>query len=230
MGNSDFHIKKDKNFKPKELFKDMAAIIQKRFKNTGDFSILDIGCASGELPFYLKNRFKTDDVYGFDISPKLIKNAKERFGGSKINFTVANAKNFKFNRKFDVITAASILSYFDNPYEILNNIFKHLNKKGLIIITGIFNDWNLDVKLKYKMDKDKKWGDKSVINQFSTKRIGDYLTKKGYKYKFSEQIMPFKIVPHKDHPIRSWTINLNGKRFMMSGLQLAYNIKILQIW
>lgn len=230
MGNSDFHVKKGNEFQVKELFKDIAKMIDKHFKNTNKISILDVGCASGELPFYLKNRFKTDDVHGFDISPKLVKNAKERFGSSNINFTVADAENFKFNRKFDVITATSVLSYFNDPYKVFDNIFKHLNKKGLFMVTGVFNDWNLDVRLQYRMEKDKKWEERSVLNQNSVKRVSDFLNKKGYKFKFTEQIMPFEIPPHKDHPIRSWTVNLNGKKYMMNGLNLVYNLKVLQVY
>lgn len=228
--NSLFHIKKGKEFTVKELFKDFSQRIKKHFNGkTENLSLLDIGCASGELLCFLKkdlnNRAK---VWGFDISEELIENARDRFGEAGINFFVDNANGFKLDEKFDAITMASVLSYFDDPYLILTNVLNHLNKGGLILISGIFNDWNIDVRLQYKLDSEKAWEPEAVINQFSKKRISGFLDKAGCQYSFSTQIMPFDISP-KELAIRSWTVNLNNTRYMMNGLQLVYNIQILQI-
>ena len=228
--SSYFHIKKSKKFIVKELFKDFSKIIKRHFhKKTANLDLLDIGCASGELLYFLKKDLRTDRlVWGLDISKDLINNARERFGNSSIKFFVANANNFKLNKKFSVITAASLISYFDDPYPILKNMLKYLKPDGILLISGVFNNRNIDVRLRYKLENDKKWKNDAALNQFSIRTIKDFFAEHGYQCKISTQIMPFNISPKK-HPIRSWTVNLNGKRYVMNGLQLVYNIQTLAI-
>jgi len=225
-----FHIKKGSEFEVKELFKDISRIVKKQYNHKiGNLEILDIGCASGELPYFLKKDLGTAGaVWGFDISKELIQNAYRRFGQSDIKFFVDDARNFQLDKKFDVILMTSVLSYFDDPYPVLANMLKHLKKGGLIIVTGIFNNWNIDVRLRFKLENDKQWEKDSVLNQFSVKSIGKFLAKAGYQFKFSKQIMPFDLLP-KEHPIRSWTVKVDGMRRMTNGLQLLYDIQILQI-
>jgi len=224
-----FHVKKGNQFEVKELFKDFSKKIQKHFNGkTENVSILDIGCASGELPYFLKNDLKTSGkVWGFDISEELIKNAYERFGEEAgINFFVDDAARFTLDSTFDVITMSSVLSHFDDPYPVLANALKHLNDGGIALVSGIFNDYNIDVRLQYKLDGEDEWD--SGSNQFSKKRISEFLKKAGYQYAFSTQIMPFDI-PRKELPVRSWTMLINGERWLMNGLQLLHNIQILEI-
>lgn len=232
MKNNDlFHIKKGQEFTVKELFKDFSRKIKKHFNGkTENLNLLDIGCASGELLYFLKKDLNTaGKVWGFDISEELIQNARERFDDeTDINFFIDNASSFKLNKTFDVITMASVLSLFDDPYPILTNLLHHLNDGGVILISGIFNDYNIDVRMRYKLDTDDEWYSCGIANQFSKKRIGNFLNKLGYRYRFSTQIMPFDIPP-KELPVRSWTVNVNGERWLTSGLQLLYNIQILEI-
>jgi len=227
---SYFHLKKSNQFEIKELFKDFSQKIKEHFNGrTENLNILDIGCASGELLYFLKKDLNTGGkMWGFDISAELIKNAYERFGGSGIHFFTDDAGNFSFDSKFDVIIMSSVLSYFDDPYPILKNLLNHLSDGGLILISGIFNNYNIDVRLRYKMDSEREWDKGAVINQFSKKSIGEFLEKAGYQYKFSTQIMPFDIAP-KEFLLRSWTVKVGGERWLTNGLQLLYNIQILEI-
>lgn len=228
---SYFHIKKGERFAVKELFKDFSQKIKNHFSgNIGQVNILDIGCASGELLYFLKKDLNTTGkICGFDISEGLIKNAYERFSREAgINFFVDNAADFKLADKFDVITMSSVLSYFNDPYPILANLLNHLNDGGLVLISGIFNDYDIDVRLQYKLGNEEQWDIGAAINQFSKKSLGEWLTKAGYQYRFSTQIMPFDIPPQ-EFPIRSWTVNVNGERHLTNGLQLLYDIQILEI-
>src|SRR5713226_290161 len=42
-------------------------------------SVLDIGCGLGDLYSYLRERIAVFTYVGYDISPKMVKTAKERF-------------------------------------------------------------------------------------------------------------------------------------------------------
>lgn len=202
---SDFHIKQGDKFEVKELFKDISRMIKEHFhQKTENLDILDIGCASGELPRFLKNDLKTSGkVYGFDISKELVENARKRFAKSSIEFFVDDVRNFKIKQKFDVITMTSVLSYFDDPYPIISNVLKHLRHRGLAIISGIFNEYNLEVRTRYKLADESHWRKTAVINQFPLNKIIDFINTQGYACKVTKQIMPFDISP-KENPIRSW--------------------------
>ncbi|MEK7125824.1 MAG: class I SAM-dependent methyltransferase [Patescibacteria group bacterium] len=228
---SYFHLKKGDRFEVKELFKDFSMKIKEHFGgDVENLSVLDIGCASGELLYFLKQDLKTQGkVWGFDISEELVKNAYERFGREAgVNFFVDNAVGFKLTDKFDVITMSSVLSYFNDPYPVLANLLNHLRAGGLALISGIFNDYNIDVRLQYKLENEKQWDSGAAINQFSKKNLGEWLTKAGYQYRFTKQIMPFDIPPQ-EFPIRSWTVNVSGERRLTNGLQLLYDVQILEI-
>ncbi len=225
--HSNFHIKKDNVFEVKELFKDISKLVKVKYRNkTSELDILDLGCASGELAYFLKNDLQSSGkVWGLDISRELIKNAKQRFGGSNVKFFAADAYNFKTDVKFDVVTMTSVLSYFDDPFPAIKNLLNLLKDDGIAVISGIFNPWNIDVKLNFRVQGDTGWEN---FHQFSLSRIQKFITDAGYVCRISEQIMPFDI-PMKENLLRSWTVNLDGNRYMMNGLQLAYNIRILQI-
>ena len=105
-------------------------------------------------------------------------------------------------------------------------MLKHLTGRGVLLISGLFNSWNIDVKMVYRIENTNEW--RSGLNQFGTKSIITYLEKIGYSCEVQDQIMPFEIPP-KEYPVRSWTVDLNQKRHMMCGIQLVYNIQILVI-
>ena len=64
------------NEKPKELFKRLISVI-KGNSLPSDFSIYDIGCASGDFLGYTKSIFPQCQIFGIDISNKLISKAKK---------------------------------------------------------------------------------------------------------------------------------------------------------
>ena len=224
---NSFHIKKGDAYEVKALFKEFSKIVRRHVKNKiHQVDILDVGCATGELPHFLLTDLNTTvEVWGIDILPSLIQNAKERFGSYPIHFQRGDAQTFRLQKKFDVITLSSVLSYFDDPVPTIKNIIRHLKPGGIALISGIFNPWNIDVFIKLRLDGNRTMGPMSVLNQFSMERL---VIKLGCSATFSEHVMPFDIHPQKE-PVRSWTVKVNSKRFMTNGLQLLYNIQILQI-
>lgn len=228
---SQFHIKQGSAFEPKELFKEIAGMIRNHFEErVGTVSLLDVGCATGELSAFLKQQLGTSGFcVGFDVDPELVKNAQERFGETGIRFFEANAADFSVDQKFDVITMTSVLSYFDDPYPVLSHALSSLNEGGLLVLSGLFNEWNVDVLLKYRLENDDPSSAGTPLNQFSKKRITEFLDAEGYAVTFSKQIMPFDLPPDPSHPVRSWTVHVGGERVMTNGLKLMYDLDILQI-
>lgn len=224
----NFHIKKGSDFVVKELFKDISSEVKAHFSDTSNIGILDVGCAAGELVTHLKRDTGTQGaVMGLDYGEALVANAKERFGSENIEFVVGDAQNFQLGKKFDVITACSLVSYFDSPEKVFRTMLDHLTDQGLLIVTGLFNEHDIDVRLKYRVGGEGDW--REGFHQFPLSGIEKMLSGWGYKMTVKEQVMPFDIPKGHENPTRSWSVDLNGVRHNMNGFHLVFNIKLLTI-
>ena len=82
------YLKENRYKKPKEIFKLLLKKISKMHKRKKIFHVADIGCATGEFLYYLKNNLRDVNFYGFDSQHLLLTKAKNR------------VKNVKFIKKY----------------------------------------------------------------------------------------------------------------------------------
>lgn len=223
------HHKNDDYQKPKELFKFIGDILEKNLSGRESFSCLDVGCAKGEFLYYLKKRFPTvaNQFCGVDYSKNLIGLAQKFYGLSGVPFYLDHAEKFKINRKFDCITAAGIISYFDDYSVFIDNMLAHLKNDGILIITNAFSTSEYDVFIKFQKF-DSKEDPESGWTQHSISGIASYVEKKGKnlkKYKFK---LPFKLERQED-VLRSWTLDTNEGQKFINGLNLIWNLWSLEI-
>ncbi len=124
----------------KDYKKESAIIIKliKKHKKSKGRELLEAGCGTGHHLKYFKKNFK---CVGFDINQGIVNAARKSVKG--VVFKKANMINFKFNKKFDVITSLfSSIGYvktFPNLKKTINNFSKHLKKRGVVIIEPWFN-------------------------------------------------------------------------------------------
>lgn len=100
---------------------------------TSSSKILDIGCGTGNQVVNFGS--KGYEVLGIDISPSMIKKAKEKY--PDYNFQVADALNIdKFNSNtFTHITCLYFtLYYFQNKRQLFENVYKWLMPGGYFIV------------------------------------------------------------------------------------------------
>lgn len=96
-------------------------------------TFLDVGCADGYFLNRIAGFLPKTQVYGIDISPKLIKAAKKKY--PKINFKVADAHKLPFKEKtFDLIICTETLDHTYKPEQVLLEIKRVLKKTGKIIL------------------------------------------------------------------------------------------------
>ena len=94
---------------------------------------------------------------------------------------------------------------------------------GEIFIFDMFNQYPIDVLIKYRNSKDynKKKNYEIGWNNFSRKSVSIFLKKQRRvkNFSFHKFEMPFDLKRQKD-PVRSWTIKSKNKRLMINGLNI----------
>ena len=211
---------KNHHSKPKKHFVDKKNIIKKFFKKK--ISLLDVGCASGDLISYFDSINLIKDATGIDYSQRLISEAKNGNFKNPCTFLLKSAENFNLKKKFDVIIVSGVLCYFDTPSKSIKKISNHLKKNGIIIIFDKFNFFNIDILIKYR---DNNLSTKFVPgwNIHSINKIKESCSKHGLEI---QKLIKFKLnfeLKKKKDAARSWIVNLNNKKKLTNGLNLIYD-------
>jgi 2-polyprenyl-3-methyl-5-hydroxy-6-metoxy-1,4-benzoquinol methylase len=99
--------------------------------NKENFSLLDIGCATGQLLCELVIKYPKSNLFGIDKSQEMIKIAK----GKKLNidFRCITAEENHFTQKFDYITCCHSFPYYDDKRIVLKKICEILADDGKAI-------------------------------------------------------------------------------------------------
>lgn len=214
------YLVKNHPSEPKKHFVDKKNIIKKYFKKK--ISLLDVGCASGDLISYFDSINLINDATGIDYSQRLIREAKKENFKNPCTFLIKSAENFNLKKKFDVIIASGVLCYFDNPAKTIKKISEHLKKNGIVILFDKFNFFNIDVLVKHRN------------NNLNTKFVPGWnihsinkIKESCFKYKLKiHKLIKFKLnfqLKKKKDAARSWIVNLNGKKKLTNGLNLIYD-------
>ena len=112
----------------------------------GKKNILDIGCGSCKLVFFLAREFKDVKVVGVDLHNWNFPDIVEKTGEGKIANQVqcfktdASDLNFFQEKSFDIVVSVYSLHEFYTPQKALKEAFRVLNKGGKTIIVDFIKD------------------------------------------------------------------------------------------
>lgn len=96
-------------------------------------TVLDVACGTGVLfPFYLKR--KVGELTGIDISPGMIKIAKEKFTDPRIKLIKADVEKMNFSVLFDCCVIYNALPHFENPARLIAHLSKQLKPGGRLTV------------------------------------------------------------------------------------------------
>ena len=112
----------------------------KKHKNRG--KLLDVGCAAG---FFLNSaKHEGFEPFGVETSENLASFAKREF---KLNIFCGTLREAGFpDESFEIVTMLDVLSHLSKPVDDLNEIFRILQKDGLLLIeTGNKGDLNAKI-------------------------------------------------------------------------------------
>lgn len=105
-------------------------LIKKYKSEDKKLKILDVGCACGNLLFYLREK-GFENLYGIDYNKKLIENIDFK----DIKVAECDAKKTDFQEDFfDVIISSDSLEHMDDDLAVLSEMRRILNKDGILIV------------------------------------------------------------------------------------------------
>ena len=106
-----------------------------KYKFRGDEHVLDIGCGDGKITAAIARQVPQGSVVGVDFSADMIRVCKEQYSDvPNLQFSVADAANFSFDQKFDLVTSFFTLHWVKGQAAVLENIKKVLKPGGTVII------------------------------------------------------------------------------------------------
>jgi len=224
---------KDKDYdNPKEYFKAVGEILSKLNYPAGS-RLLDVGCATGKLLYYLKEILpEFTHLEGMDVSKVMIKEANRRVPGVKFFIGSVMDKKALKKKTYDVVTCCGVLQIFDDIKAVLDNLVSCVRDGGTIIVFNAFNDDPVDVLMRYRRvdGQDNSW--KRGLNMFSRQTIEDILSESRYRlrWKWHKFHMPFAIKKDQGDPMRAWTISTAlDPHQQVNGASQLCNFKILCI-
>lgn len=153
--------------------------------NFNNKRIIDIGCGSGVLSFYLATKDNT--VIGIDGSKKMIELCREKLDPKNTNLSFIQ-KTIPFNPKklipFDGIICSSVLEYIKDVDATLDLFNELLIETGTLMVS-VPNNLSLSrilEKLLFKIIKRPRYY-KYVYNLYSFNKFKFLLKEKGFKVK-----------------------------------------------
>lgn len=93
--------------------------------------VLDLGCGSGDLLGYLKERHLDFDSYlGVDLSPMMVKVSSEKYADENATFLVGDISNLNIDEKFDTVFMSGALNIKTTQLRVqrLEALFKSISK------------------------------------------------------------------------------------------------------
>ena len=174
--------------------------------------VLDIGCASGYLASFLKEKGCLID--GIDTDEESIKEAKKYFNAYVLDISKEDIKG-----KYDVIILGDILEHLEHPDKILFKLKDNLNKDGYIVIS-LPNIVNIYPRLKILFGifdyEEKGIFDRTHLKFFTRKSFKELIKDTGYEIEKLEYT-----------PIPIYVKFPNAPKFLMN--PIYYILHILSI-
>jgi trans-aconitate 2-methyltransferase len=98
----------------------------------GNENILDIGCGDGKLTLEIAKRLGTGSIHGIDVSPSMVEFAQKTQKQKNLSFSVADARSFKLDKKFDIIVSFTTLHWIKEYEQVIQRAKEHLKPNGQI--------------------------------------------------------------------------------------------------
>ncbi len=118
--------------------------------------ILDIGCGTGNYTAMLGDIFGTSNITAVDISPQMVRIAKQKLQDLKAGFIIADAETASFDKQFDLITSNAYFQWLCDLRSTLVKYNRLLSEGGVMLFSlfgpDTFCELNLSIKKLHNKD------------------------------------------------------------------------------
>ncbi|MEM6885412.1 MAG: class I SAM-dependent methyltransferase [Verrucomicrobiota bacterium] len=114
--------------------------------------VLDMGCGIGAVAFDMASRSGAK-VFGYDIDPKNIQQAKESFQHENVHYEVLDVLKKSFEEPFDVVVFSNVLEHLPNRPQLLKKLKQTTGAKRFLIRVPMFDrEWRVPLKKELGVD------------------------------------------------------------------------------
>lgn len=159
-----------------------------------DYSVLEIGCGTGELIHEIKGRNKT----GIDFSEQMIAQAKLQF--NDVTFYQMPAEQIELNQTFDLIIVSNLIGFVDDVQKVFEQMRKVCHANTKIIITYYNYFWEPFIKAAESVGLKTKTPNQNWLSQLDIKNLLSLAGFDTYR-RVNTMLLPFNI------PVLSWFLN-----------------------
>ena len=110
-------------------------LVEEVAKGNGDFTLLDVGCSTGNFLYQARKRFQQAELTGCDLAKASIRSCKNDPDLANIAFFVGDVTALPCQKKWDFITANAVTVYFDKETleKALRSIAEALKPGGVYV-------------------------------------------------------------------------------------------------
>ena len=200
----DVYLNEDRYDEPKETFKHLGRLVG-ALDLPDEAEVLDAGCATGELLYYLRGLYPGIRGRGIDLSEEMIARARSRVEGFDFQAGSLLDSSLFAERRFDLVTCCAVMPYFDDPEPPLRNLLSAVKPGGAVILFNPVNEDPIDTRLYYRSAdaEDSPWLPDCTHSKRTYEKV---LARSGYgiEHSWHPFRMPFALAKKAD-VIRAWT-------------------------
>lgn len=112
-----------------------------------DDNVLDIGTGNGFAARLLASQEPRADIYGIDLSEKMIQNASTHKSESEVEYMISDMHSLPVcDNIFDYIFMMDVIEYSPNPDQALQEIYRVLRPKGQLYCANLFYQETVNIQ------------------------------------------------------------------------------------
>jgi len=220
------YLNENRYEKPKESFKQVAGLL-KLDEVKPSKSLLDLGCATGEFLYYIRQINQSIELHGIEYSNNMVNSCKDLLLKHQIKINCGDVRQLTDikDSSFDYVTMFGLFgvtSVFDDFRPIFNEMIRVAKNDGTCVNHMLVNELDIDIIFKYRKPGTDIEG---FGNKFSIQSIQKFLEQHPHVngFRFIKHEMPFDI-KKTDDLMRTWTEQIDGKRILWNGLNMEVSL------
>jgi cyclopropane fatty-acyl-phospholipid synthase-like methyltransferase len=220
------YLREDRYERAKESFKFVHRLLEDRLEREGA-SLLDVGTAAGEFPYFVRSKNTKVRIVGVDLIPELIEKARSKVPGCEFRAASALDAGLFPARSFPVVTSIGVFSSFrfDQIEAFIHNVCTWVAPGGRVVLFDKVNPSPADTVTNWRHSVDDEDQETHFFAAVYSIRTIEQLVRRvlpGAKIEAHPFEMPFDVAPYKgerDDFLRLWTFKTeDGKRQQVNGL------------